>query len=216
MVILALVLLSGCGTSSTTAQTSPRPESGPSTPSGQTSPTGPADSAEFWALARRAFVDAGRVKVVQAGAVGPMKFHYEPTASARIDLVRSKPVVVCLDGRAYFLAQGVVTPGQGTWSCGGDAFVDCFRAFGGPGDGAYSTALEANTNIAERVGVAADGTWTWDYSANIPYDRPVTATVRLVPATGRIVRAIRQDPQGTTNWTVEYGATFAPIVQPST
>jgi hypothetical protein len=180
-----------------------------------TSPTNaPADATAFWALVRSAFVDAGRVKVDQAGADSAWEFRYEPTASERI--TQGRPVVVCVDGLAYFLAQGVITPGQGTSSCGADAFVDCFRAFGGPADGAYSTALEANKNIAERIGVAADGTWTWNYSADKPYDGPVTATVWLDPTTGRIVRAVQQDPQGTATWTVEYGATFAPIVQPGT
>jgi hypothetical protein len=144
-----------------------------------------------------------------------MEFHYEPTASARI--LQGRPIVVCLEGRAYFLAQGGSAPEPGTWSCGADAFVDCFRAFGQPADGAYSTALEANTNIAERIGVDADGTWTWNYSADMPHNvGQVTATVWLDPATDRIVRAVRQDPTGTTTWTVEYGATFAPIVRPGT
>jgi hypothetical protein len=172
----------------------------------------PSDATAFWALARRVLVDAGRVKVVQAGALNALEFNYEPTASERI--TQGKPIVVCLDGLAYFLAQGVITPGQGTWSCGADGFVDCFRAFGGPADGAYSTALEANTNIAERVGVAADGTWSWNYSADKPHDGPVTATVWLDPATGRIVRAVQQDPQSMSTWSVEYGATFASIVRP--
>lgn len=175
----------------------------------------PSDAAAFWAQAHRALVDAGRVKVVSVGALGAMEFHYEPTASARI--LQGKPIVVCVDGRAYFIAQGGTAPEPGAWSCGADAFVDCFRAFGQPADGAYSSALEASTNIAKRVGVAADMTWTWNYSAAMPHDGgPVTATVWLDPATDRIVRAVRQDSTGTTTWTVEYGATFEPIVRPGT
>jgi hypothetical protein len=210
--LVSVLLLISCGFSNQSPSSTTSPTKAAPTP---TAPARPANAAAFWALARRAFVDAGRVKVVQAGAESAWEFHYEPTASERIS--QGKPIVVCLDRLAYFIAQGGTAPEPGTWSCGADGFVDCFRAFGSPGDGAYSTALEANTNIAERVGVDVDGTWSWSYSADMPHNvGPVTATVKLDPATGRIVRAVRQDPQGTTTWTVEYGATFAPIVRPGT
>lgn len=225
--LVAVTVLAACGPSSppspagSVTPSAPAPASGPtvepSTGSPVPSPSlaatpvpAPADAADFWRVAIDALTAAGRVRLTVAGP-SPGEIRYEPTASA--SMVDGHPVFVCLEGVAYD-SQNLWEPVPGIWSCGAKALRQGFRELGQPLE-AWSAALEPNTGIRERVRVDADGTWLWDYSADSPqYGGRVTATVRLDPATGRILSAVRDDPIGRTGYVFEYGAAFPPIALP--
>jgi hypothetical protein len=139
------------------------------------------------------------------------RIQYELTASA--SLIGDAPVVVCLDGVEYEGPNGF-QPAPGTFSCGVDAFVDSFRSLGFPVAG-YSSDFEQNRKVKETVSVAQDGRWRWDYSADSPqFSGPVSATVWLDPASGKVVEATRKDPIGKTTWMIDYDATFPPVALP--
>lgn len=175
-----------------------------------TPPPAPADAADFWRVAADGLTAAGRVRLTADGP-SPGEVRYEPTASA--SMLDGIAVFVCLGGVAHD-SQNLWEPVPGVWSCGAKALRQGFRELGQPLD-AWSPALEPNTGIREKVQVEADGTWRWDYSADSPqYGGRVTASVRLDPATGRILSAVRDDPIGRTEYTFEYGASFPPIALP--
>jgi hypothetical protein len=175
-----------------------------------TPPPAPGDAADFWRVALGPLTAGGRIRLIAAGP-SPGEIRYEPTASA--SMLDGHAVFVCLEGVAYD-SQNLWEPVPGVWSCGAKALRQGFRELGQPLE-AWSPALEPNTGILERVRVDADGTWLWDYSADSPqYGGRVTATVRLDPATGRILSAVRDDPIGRSGYTFEYGASFPPIALP--
>ena len=235
--LVAMALLAACGPSAPPSPTGPVTPSATASASGPTvePPTGspvpspspaatpvptptatptpppaPADAADFWRVALDAVTAAGRVRLTAAGP-SPGEIRYEPTASA--SMLDGHAVFVCLKGVAYD-SQNLWEPVPGVWSCGAKALGQGFRELGQPLE-AWSPALEPSTGILERVRVDADGTWLWDYSADSPqYGGRVTATVRLDPATGRILSAVRDDPIGRSEYTFEYGASFPPIALP--
>ncbi len=191
---------------------SPSPTAAP-VPTPTPTPTplpAPADAPDFWRVALDALTAAGRLRLTADGP-SPGEIRYEPTASA--SMLDGHAVFVCLKGVAYD-SQNLWEPVPGLWSCGAKALRQGFRELGQPLE-AWSAALEPNKGIRERVRVDADGTWLWDYSADSPqYGGRVTATVRLDPATGRILSAVRDDPIGRTDYTFEYDASFPPIALP--
>jgi hypothetical protein len=227
--LLAVTVLAACGPSSppppagSVIPSATVPASGPTvepptaspvpSPSSSPTPTSlptPTDAADFWRLAVDALTAAGRLRLTADGP-SPGEIRYEPTASA--STVDGHPVFVCLNGVAYD-GQNLWEPVPAIWSCGATALRQGFRELGQPLE-AWSAALEPNTGIRERVRVDTDGTWLWDYAADSPqYGGRVTATVRLDPATGRILSAVRDDPIGRTDYTFEYGASFPPIALP--
>lgn len=228
--LVATVLLAACGPStppspagsavpSATASASgatvapppsspvPSPSPVPTTPAPRPAP---ADAADFWRVAVDGLTAAGRVRLTADGP-SPGEVRYEPTASA--SMFAGIPVFICLAGVAYD-SQNLWEPVPGVWSCGATALRQGFRELGHPLD-AWSPALQPNTEIREEVRVEADGTWRWDYSADSPqYGGRVTASVRLDPATGWILSAVRDDPIGRTEYVFEYGASFPPIALP--
>ncbi len=195
----------------TTPSATPTPTGTPGATAASPPPL-PSTAAEFWAVATQALVSAVRVRLVVSGP-SPGEIRYEATASATY--LDDHPIFVCLVGIAYD-GQNQFEPVPGTWSCGAAAIRDGFQNLGQPLD-AWSRDFEANSGIRERLALEADGRWRWDYAAQSPqYGGRVTASVWLDPATGRILKASRVDPIGTSTYRFEYGASFAPIALPGT
>jgi hypothetical protein len=228
--LLSILLATACGnsvsssappTSIASPATSAPPSTAAQSPSAEPSataipsatvPPAPTDAAAFWAIAGDTMRRAGQTFLTGTGPTND-RIQYEPTASA--SLIGEAPVVVCIDGVEYEGPNGF-QPAPGPFSCGVDAFVDGFRSLGFPVVG-YSTDFEQNRNVKETVSVAPDGRWRWDYAADSPqFSGPVSASVWLDPASGKIVEATRTDPIGKTSWTVDYDATFPPVALPRT
>ena len=228
--LLSVLLATACGnsvsptapptasSSATPSPIAPSPTLSPSTdPSPTASPTptippAPADAAAFWAIAGDTMRRAGQTFLTGNGPTDD-RIRYEPTASAA--LIADAPVVVCIDGVEYEGPNGF-EPAPVPFTCGVDAFVDSFRSLGFPVAG-YSPEFEQNKKVKETVAVDPDGRWRWSYSADSPqFSGPVSATVWLDPASGKIVEARRKDPIGTTTWTLDYDATFPPVALPGT
>ena len=224
--LLSLLLGTACGNSADTSAPPTTPNATasaippPPSASAEASPTAlpsptvapaPTDAAAFWAIAGDTMRRAGQTLLTGMGPTND-RIQYEATASA--SLIGEAPVVVCLDGVEYEGPNGF-QPAPGTFSCGVDAFVDGFRSLGFAVAG-YTPGFEQNRKVKETVSVASDGRWRWDYSADSPqFSGPVSASVWLDPASGKIVGATRKDPIGKTTWTIDYDATFPPIAAPS-
>jgi hypothetical protein len=188
---------------SATAAPSPTPRATP-----VPTPAGPTVD-EFWARVERGVRDAGRLEVgIDGPAAGALRF--EPAASATVidDVVG----FVCVKGRAYD-GQSAFTALPGSWTCGSRALVAGFRGIGQPID-AWNRTIPTDTARRESLDVDG-GRWTWRYRATSPYyGGAVSATVTLDAATRRVIAASRKDPTGSTRYTFDYGADFAPIAVP--
>lgn len=195
------------------APASPTPSPSPTatpTPTPTPIPTAPAVET-FWTAVLRGIDAAGHLRVTVIGQ-SPGVLRYQSHASATV--VDDRVGFVCVDGAAFDGQSGSFVPVPGAWECGGSALVGGFRNTGQPVD-AWSEALPVDASIAETTTLEPDGGWRWDYKARSAiFGGTVTATVRVDPASGRILDARRQDPTGATRYAISYSATFPPIVRP--